>query len=75
MDWVWILGVIFSVWAVLRVIGAERQRRVHELIIQIAVQQAEEPPRRIARPTPPVAPATPAPSPSSAPPVHSKATR
>jgi hypothetical protein len=75
MDCVWILGAIFSVWAVLRVIGAERQRRLHELIVQIAVQQAEEPPRRVVRPTPPAPPGTPSPSGSPAPAVHSKATR
>jgi hypothetical protein len=75
MDWIWILGVTFSVWAVLRVIGAERQRRLHELIVQIAIQQAEEPPRRVARPTPPVATATPVSGTSPAPAVHSKAAR
>ena len=74
-DWVWILGAIFSVWAVLRVIGAERQRRLHELMIQIAIQQAEEPPRRSLRPSPPVAPAVPTASEASAAPVRSKATR
>jgi hypothetical protein len=63
MDWIWIAAGVFSVWALLRVIGAERQRRLHELMIQIAVQDAEEP-RRGAR-----APATPAPA------VRSKATR
>ena len=76
MDWVWILGAIFCVWAVLRVIGAERQRRLHELMIHIAIQQAEEPPRRIIRPP---TPATPAAAPlapgASADPVRSKAAR
>jgi hypothetical protein len=75
MDWVWILGATFSVWAVLRVIGAERQRRLHELIVQIAIQQAEEPPRRFVRPTPPATPATPSPGAPPAPAVHPKATR
>ena len=50
MDWIWISGAIFSVWAVLRVIGAERQRRIQELTIQIGAQKAEEP-RRGARPS------------------------
>jgi hypothetical protein len=75
MDWVWILGAIFSAWAVLRVIGAERQRRLHELIIQIAIQQAEEPPRRLVRPSPPVAPAAPSAPATSADRVRSKAAR
>ena len=75
MDWVWILGAIFSTWAVLRVIGAERQRRLHELMIQIAIQQVDEPPRRPVRPSPPVAPATSTASEVSAAPVRSKATR
>ena len=75
MDWVWILGAIFSVWAVLRVIGAERQRRLHELIVRIAIQQAEEPPRRSLRPSPPASPATPPTAATSAPAVRSKAAR
>jgi hypothetical protein len=45
MDWVWISAAIFTVWAVLRVIGAERQHRLQELIIRIAIQDAEAPPR------------------------------
>lgn len=75
MDWVWTLGAIFSTWAVLRVIGAERQRRLHELMIQIAIQQAEEPPRRLIRPSPPAPPATPPAPAASAAPVRSKAAR
>jgi hypothetical protein len=75
MDWVWILGAIFSVWAVLRVIGAERQRRLHELIIQIAIQQAEEPPRRLVRPASSAPSATPPTPATSAPAVRSKAVR
>jgi hypothetical protein len=67
MDWVWILAAIFTVWAVLRVIGAERQRRLQELMIQIAIQQAEGP-ARPQKSTPPLsAPAAPA--------VRSKAAR
>ena len=73
MDWLWVCGGIFSVWAVLRVIGAERQRRMHELIVQIAVQQAEEPVRRPTRPgaaiPPPAGTAAPTPA------VRSNATR
>jgi hypothetical protein len=75
MDWVWILGAIFSAWAVLRVIGAERQRRLHELMIQIAIQQAEEPPRRSVRPSTPPAPTVPVAPTASASPVRSKAAR
>jgi hypothetical protein len=52
MDWVWILAAIFCAWTVLRVIGAERVRRMNELIVQIAAQQAQEPPR----PSKPAAP-------------------
>jgi hypothetical protein len=70
MDWVWILAAIFTVWAVLRVIGAERQRRLHELLVQIAVQQAEEPARKPVRPSLP-APTSVAPADA----VRSKAAR
>ena len=67
MDWVWILAAIFTTWAVLRVIGAERQRRLQELMIQIAIQQAEAPPRGL-KSNPPIAP-------PAAPAVRSKAAR
>jgi len=67
MDWVWILAAIFTAWAVLRVIGAERQRRLQELLIQIAIEQAEAP----ARPQKSGLSATP----PASPPVRSKAAR
>jgi hypothetical protein len=67
MDWVWILAAMFTAWAVLRVIGAERQRRLQELLIQIALEQAEAP-SRAQKLGPSAMPATP-------PPVRSKAAR
>ena len=67
MDWVWILAAIFTAWAILRVIGAERQRRLQELMIQLAIQQAESS-GRSQKSTPPGAPPT-------SPPVRSKAAR
>ena len=67
MDWVWIAAAVVSVWALLRVIGAERQRRMNELILQIAIQQAEDP----RRPTPSASPTAGA----AAQAVRSKATR
>ena len=67
MDWVWILAAIFTAWAVLRVIGAERQRRLQELMIRIAIQQAEAPPRGPKSSSPAAPPAAPA--------VRSKAAR
>ena len=67
MDWVWILAAIFTAWAVLRVIGAERQRRLQELIIRTAIQQADAPPRVLKSPVPAAPPTAPA--------VRSKAVR
>jgi hypothetical protein len=67
MDWVWILAAIFTAWAVLRVIGAERQRRLQELTIQAAIQQGEAPARGVKSPSPAAHPTAPA--------VRSKAVR
>jgi hypothetical protein len=68
MDWVWILGAIFSAWTVLRVIGAERTRRMNELIVQLAIQESQEP-QRAPRVSPPAAPV------AALPPVRPKAAR
>jgi hypothetical protein len=67
MDWLWILAAIFTGWAVLRVIGAERQRRMQELMIQFGFQQPDSPARG-QKSTSPVAP-------PAAAPVRSKAAR
>jgi len=67
MDWLWILAAIFTGWAVLRVIGAERQRRMQQLMIQLGVQQADSPARGQKSTSPAAPPAAPA--------VRSKAAR
>lgn len=42
MDWPWLIGGgVVCAWAVLRVLGAERERRVRELHHKLAAQAAE----------------------------------
>jgi hypothetical protein len=54
MTWIYITGAVISAWAALRVIGAERQRRIREIQYKLAHPPAPEPPQNAGRP--PLAP-------------------
>lgn len=67
MDFLLAIFAVLCAWAVLRVIGGERARRVHDLSITIAM---------VPPPPPPALPdKNPAPAAISNPPVRSKAGR
>jgi hypothetical protein len=40
MTWIWIVGGIICGWATLRVLGAERERRIYELPHRMALKKA-----------------------------------
>lgn len=70
MEWVWITGAAFSAWALLRVIGAERQRRLHEVVLRVeAEREFASSPRPPARAKPAIS------TPKPPAPVGSKAAR
>ena len=78
MDWIWIVCAIVGAWACLRVIGAERERRIFAIKAEIA----SRPPPPSPLLTPPADPAPAAPpaakNPWAAkltPPVRPKAVR
>ena len=54
MAWIYILGALISAWAALRVIGAERQRRIREIQYKLAHPPAPETPQNAG--PPPLAP-------------------
>ncbi len=60
MDYLVVIFAIVSAWAVLRVIGAERERRVREIAVRIALLPPPPPPPVPEKPPTPLPPLVPA---------------
>jgi hypothetical protein len=50
MEYAWIIGAVICAWAMLRVIGAERERRVRDMTYTLAAPPRTEPPAPAPKP-------------------------
>jgi len=41
MEWLWIICALVCAWATLRIIAGERQRRVNDLLVELANNPAQ----------------------------------
>jgi hypothetical protein len=41
MEWLWIICALVCAWATLRIIAGERQRRVNDLLVELANSPAQ----------------------------------
>ena len=42
MEWIQVCGCIFTAWALLRLVGGERQRRLDKIAIEKMIAESEE---------------------------------